>query len=175
MTTDTDEIEKNKQLARMQREIAISTKKIAMDEMSHASRWIMASVLAVNSGGLIACLSKLDGLSVAKIAAVSAFYFGLTLAVVAGWSLIRTNQKSLPFHSRMIAVWEMGAIDGNIDHEEIGQAARQFFEFAKKESGLADKLNKLSFVAFSVGLVLFGVSATTTGQTTEIVQSSVTR
>lgn len=153
------ELQQNKSLALLQREIALTTKKTVMDEMSHAARWIMASVLAINSGGLIASISRNDELGVTMVGAVAAFYVGLTLALMMGWKLIKTNQKQLPIHSDFIAVWERAAIDGFIDEDNIKQVADRLFAFASKEMGLPSVYSRLSFLSFTVGLVFLAFSA----------------
>ena len=167
-----EELEKNRQLARMQRETAITSKKMATDEIFHASRWIMASVLAINTGGLIACLGKIGYLSGAMLAAIAAFYVGLALAMIAGWSLIGVSQRSLPFHSRLISVWEETVIEGDLSNPDINKASEEFVAFAQKESGLPSTFNKLSFAAFSIGLILFGISVEASIQKTPTAQVS---
>tara|TARA_R110002033_G_scaffold29694_2_gene66389 strand:- start:231 stop:722 length:492 start_codon:yes stop_codon:yes gene_type:complete len=152
-------LQQNKSLALLQREIALTTKKIVMDEMSHAARWIMASVLAINSGGLIASISRNDELGAAMVGAVAAFYVGLSLALMMGWNLIKINQKQLPIHSDFIAVWERAAIDGFIEEDSIKQIADRLLKLASKEMGLPSIYSRLSFLSFTVGLVFLALSA----------------
>jgi hypothetical protein len=158
MSITPDELEKNKQLGRMQREVAIATKKIMMDEMSHASRWIMASVLAINSGGLIACLGKIDRLSDTIVGAAIAFYVGVALAMIMGWRLITINQTALPIHSRLIAAWEMTAIDGVIEEEKIKTAVDEQMSLVTSVGVFPSTLGKISFLSFSIGLVFLALS-----------------
>lgn len=157
MNLSSQELEENRRLAIWQRETAIATKKIAIDEMSHASRWIMASVLAINSGGLIATLGKVDSITSWASGAVISFYLGVWLALTMGWKSIKSNQKMLNPHSKVIAFWEMAAVDGNMNEEEhkriMTESLSQIVNIKPHSH-----YGQWSFFLFSIGVICLAFS-----------------
>jgi hypothetical protein len=154
-----NEIELNKRLASLQREVAIDTKRIAIDEMSHAARWVMASVLAINSGGLIAAISKVDTLELSGVGAVVAFYVGVMIALVMGWSQVSRNQRLLPIHSKMIVFWETASLDGELSDIKKLEEIRDELIFEAQKGYFSSSLGRWSFVFFSLGLLRLAFSA----------------
>lgn len=152
------EIEKNKQLASLQREVALQTKKSAIDEMSHAWRWVMASVLTVNSGGLIAAVAAAKIDHPWSIAAIVVFYFGVMTALTMGWKQVALIARMLPVHSEAIAFWETASIEGELGDIAALQAVRDKLFVAGKSKLTAGGLSKISFALFSVGLLCLAVS-----------------
>ncbi|QKG70560.1 hypothetical protein [Erythrobacter mangrovi] len=158
-----DDIGANKQLALLQREVAMGTKKVVMDEMSHAARWIMASVLAINSGGLIAAINRIEALGFWSTMAVIAFYAGVALALKMGWRQISLNQRMLAPHSRFIAVWESAAIDGQIDGRKLEEVRDEII--AVGTQGIAaSTLGRWSFALFTLGLLCLALSTPETAE-----------
>ena len=157
MDAANDEIEKNKKLASFQREVAIATKKIVMDEMSHASRWIMASVLAINSGGLIASISKVSSLEGWATSAFVAFYCGVFLALSMGWTSMSLSQRLLSPNSKLIVFWEMAAIDGDFEAQEL-EVFRDELLAAGSKTIMLRTIGYWSFVLFTAGLLCLAMS-----------------
>ncbi|MBO6766989.1 MAG: hypothetical protein JJ901_01640 [Erythrobacter sp.] len=147
----------DKEFARLQYDLAMSTKKISQEEFSHAARWIMASVLAINSGGLIAALGAAQSLDARMGFSIAAFYLGVLTAMTMGWMAITNNQRSFPYHSRWAGVWQLAAVNGELDEEEMKAAHAAMIKFSGSLFPY-QRLGWVSFALFSVGLVFFSLS-----------------
>ncbi len=152
------EAENNKKLANLQREVAIDTKRLTISEMSHASRWIMASMLAINSGGLIAAISKVDDFEIWSASSVITFYLGVMTALMMGWAQVSMNQKLLPIHSKLIIFWETATLDGQLGNVKDLENIRDEMLATGKKGLFANSLGKWAFFLFSLGLLCLGVS-----------------
>lgn len=127
------------------------------DQFNGLVRWLIASLLAVNGGGLVACLNAdsitLDGKRMAGIA----FAVGLSFAILSGSATIRTADKMLPEISKSMGYWAAISVHGKRDHsfeKELDEGMRLAFRGSK----ISVALGTLSFFALLAGLVLSGLN-----------------
>ncbi|WP_147367327.1 hypothetical protein [Aurantiacibacter xanthus] len=152
------EVDKNRQVASLQREVALQTKKLSIDEMSHAWRWVMASVLTVNSGGLIAAVATAEIDRPWSLAAIFLFYLGVFFSLLIGWRQVSLIGRMLPIHSEAIAFWESASIEGDINDISKLEEIRDKLLAAGKTKVTSGGLGKLAFFLFSAGLLCLAAS-----------------
>jgi hypothetical protein len=154
------EIEENKRRAAFEREIAIATKKMSMDEITISFRWIMASLLAINSAGLVVAIDGANHFDTWRISALTFLVLGVLFSLQVGWSLLAAHSLMLKPMGDLVVFWTMSAIDGQIDFDEHKALAESAASAAPKYH-MPRNFAYLSLLAFTVGVTCVGISAST--------------
>ena len=157
------EIEENKRHASFERETAIATKKISSDEIAITFRWIMASLLAINSAGLAASISIIKNFDYWQLSSTAFFVVGVLLSLKVGWSLLDGHSFLLKPTGDLIVFWTMAAIDGKIDVDEFRTLAEKANSSIPKY-GEPRKFARLSLLAFVMAVICVAVSHTSPPQ-----------
>jgi hypothetical protein len=154
------EIEENKRHAAFERETAIATKRMSMDEIAISFRWIMASLLAINSAGLAVAINGANLFDAWRILALAFLVLGVVFSLQVGWSLLAAHSLMLKPMGDLVVFWTMAAIDGQIDFDEHKDLAKSAASAAPKYH-MPRNFAYLSLLAFAVGVTCVGISATT--------------
>lgn len=118
-------------------------------EYAADGRWVLASLFALNSGGLFGLL-QIEEQSKLTVASAFSFWFGICAAfAVAIYSQRRTRAFNDAI-SGLERLYVLGAATGLLDEEEA-----ESLENAKRavSTKLAPFLTSASFLAFSLGLL----------------------
>jgi alpha-beta hydrolase superfamily lysophospholipase len=126
-----------------------------VDEHSASFRWLMASLLAVNGGGLVTMASLADKVAneTALIASAGAFWLGI-LAALGVASLGQTiNRKAANVLSDIELFWTVVAIYGNLDQEKAQELDDRYVSVSSRS---AKWCGYVAVACFSVGLAILG-------------------
>lgn len=156
----------------------IESRQLLMEQHSHSFRWLMASLLVINSGAVVASLNSDAIEPVTKVTAGAIFAVGISLALMVAYSSQKLTNFVTPVVQERIGYWlgvlEDGELDQEADEELAGKARKVLrFRFVPEFFGW------LSLVAFFLGLAviaatLLEASVPDTGQAVELsIQSEV--
>lgn len=133
------------------------SRRTLLDEHSASFRWLMASFLAINSGGLLFLAnSKVHNLRLYSVAGVS-FYLGIIAALAVAWLGQRVNRRAIAPLSKLESYWALVSATGKFDQEEFDAVMAEVALTANP--GMARYAGWLSVIAFSVGVFAIGVSS----------------
>lgn len=90
-----------------------------LEEHSAAFRWLMASFLAINAGGLLTLKDFNVGAPSSKLIAAAAFYCGVVSALAIAWLGQRSARSAIEPMSQMSVFWAMTAEAGEVDQNEL--------------------------------------------------------
>jgi hypothetical protein len=127
---------------------------ILIEEHSAAFKWLVASFLAVNGGGLLA-LGDLKIDLAQKQLAGSAFWFGIVCALGIAWQSQVIGRKAINKLSESELLWLSAIETGELD---VAEGQRLENEFKAISVWPARAFGWASLLAFSVGVFLAGAS-----------------
>jgi hypothetical protein len=128
---------------------------LAWDEFNHSFRWLMASLLAINGGALLAMLDHSSlGLS-HRVSSGCAFVFGIIMALLVAVFGQHSTIRSLPSLQKMIGYWMTVAVDGLRDEKIENDLDNELK--ASVKLGLGSRVSGwLSAIAFLIGIGISG-------------------
>lgn len=131
-----------------------------LEEHSAAFRWLMASFLAINAGGLIV-LKDFDVASwPLRIVAAAAFYIGAVSALAIAWLGQRSARAAIEPMSKLSVFWSITAEAGEIDQDQLAQLNEDVSGVTSKAK-LAPYAGWVSLLAFTIGLTTIIVGGST--------------
>lgn len=140
-------------MARHSAETSADGRKRILEEHSAAYRWLMASFLAVNGGGLIFLKdAKLES-PTWLLASAIAFYVGIVGAFAIAWLGQRAARAAVEPMTELEVFWTMVSQTGIFDEEQFRTLTSKTAAVVSK-SKLAPKAGWVSLAAFTVGLIL---------------------
>ena len=118
-------------------------------------RWLLASLLAVNSGASFAILSSISIVYQGKILAGSLFFFGIVSCLFLALWTQRTLQVMMTPVSKTVNLWLEAAQHGQVDFEqrELINAELKKAELPLRLSAIAGWISAISFV---LGVLVMG-------------------
>ena len=140
-----------KDFAQFEREAALSARNVLLDEHSASFRWLMASLLAVNGGGLITFRESdlpLDGFG---IIAAACFYVGMGAAFLIAMFGQRASQAMLSPVSEMVSFWNLASATGDFEETEYDKILYKVNAVGPIGTG-SRVAGYTSFLAFTLGL-----------------------
>lgn len=141
-----------RQIARLELEYLLPLQNVLIDEHSASYRWIMASLLAINAGGLLAVKDTISRDPSAALLAGIFFFLGIGFALLIAVLGQRSNQKAIPPISNVCAALMAAVVTGEYDHKRIEQE-KAAYSGALKGSWMARACGWLSFGMFSAALI----------------------
>jgi hypothetical protein len=150
--------ENNKKFGEKQHAAVTSSQNRLLEEHSAAFRWLMASLLAINSAGLLVLKDGLGSMSVWKALAGVSFYAGIVSAFAIAWFAQQVVRASLPLYSKQIAFWATVHVTGEFDPETHAQVIQEPTDVYEK-SKMAPRAGWISLAAFTIGLICIGIAA----------------
>jgi len=156
------------------RENAVAARQILIDESTNAFRWVMASLLALNGGGLIAAKDVIRGSDPVGWFAVLAFYLGLATALLIAWSMQNSVRAAILPLQEAIGLWTRMELIGPLTAEQQERlhfilGAPQTMSKTPRRAGYG------SFFSFSAGLALLASSAHLGGATDKTARQNVVK
>lgn len=125
----------------------------AVTQMAGMIRWIIASLLVVNSGALIAVMNtQAIGLK-GKLWAGSLFALGLCGAFLTAYTNVRSARKFIPEISELIGLYSNTEFSGERDIERE-KALHKKIDANDRSSVVSDALAWLSLLFFIAGLIV---------------------
>jgi hypothetical protein len=134
-----------------------SLMKTLLEEHSAAYRWLMASLLALNSGGLFAIHKGFSAENLFVFLSSVAFYIGVAAALTVALLGQIAAQKMLPSLSAAGIFWAEVAETGVFTKEEFERVMGNVTG-AKTVGRWAPIAGFVSFIAFSAGLIFIGLA-----------------
>lgn len=145
------------QLAQV-REIAVNgvenlqkTANNMQDNAASLGRWILASLLAVNSGGAVGVLANASQVQGPLGESIVAFAVGAVLAIATGLNGLLTSLRLSPVIGDVIERLRLSAIEGVI-HSSTRMRARDMIPIARQQLLISSGLALGSIGAFALGV-----------------------
>lgn len=158
--SDQDLVPLNDRQAAQIREIAINgvealqqTARQLQENSAHMGRWILASLLAMNSGGAVGLLSASDKVVGSIGAPLIAFGVGAALAVATGINGLITGMRVGPILGDSIEKLRLSVFENTI-HASTKQKIRSMGPVLTQQLIVSACLAGGSLVAFAAGLYL---------------------
>jgi len=118
---------------------------------------VLASTLAINSGGALAVLNVI-GKAELVIAAASSFAVGILLSIASAFSLKWASTKSVESTHTYLGYW-ISVIDDGIRDKEVEDSHDMIGMNIGRRNYLVQGLHVASVGAFLLGVVMLGVGA----------------
>lgn len=136
-------------------ETLIQSKQVAVEEQGSMARWLIASLLAVNSGGLFFVAGHKFPLGSWGLLGASAFIFGILMAMLNAYLIQVLAMKAIAPLDAAIAYWTIivDPIQENLDH--LNELSKQRHD-AAKWSNSAPIAGWISVSAFLIGVIAVG-------------------
>ena len=134
--------------------------KVAQNEVSTLSRWLTASLLAVNGGGALAAANT-AGDTVGLWVPGVMFYGGIAAAFFSAWFNQWITQKFIPSATKLASYYAEAAFLGQRNTEFESNASSEITQLGTL-TWIGPASGWLSFVLFSVGVYMMadGIEAT---------------
>jgi len=144
-----------KAIAMHELDAAKSSRQALLEEHSASFKWLMASMLALNSGGLFALSDMADIEGAHRAASAIMFVIGILCALAIAWLGQISARKMLEPLSEMTSFWIVAAASGQFnedEHSRIGSEIQSVIDKSKK----ARYCGWVSVVAFVLGVGSIG-------------------
>ncbi len=145
----------NVRQAEIQLQTVNSSHERLLEEHSAAFRWLMASFLAINGGGLLVLKDLGTPWNLPEMLAALAFYIGIVLTLAIAWLGQRAARAAITPISKLSGFWSMVAATGEYDQDQHQEVISEFPK-AMKKIRFAPFAGWGSLIAFTVGLGLVG-------------------
>jgi len=133
-------------------ESGISAKQTILEEHSASFKWLMASMLAINAGGLVKCADVVGIPSSWRLVAAISFLVGVLAALAIAWLGQRAARAMLTPLGEMIAFWTLVSATARFDETEHKKLLANVQ--ASVASGQKSRwAGWLSTIAFAVGVI----------------------
>jgi FtsH-binding integral membrane protein len=142
-----------RQLAEEKLRRASAARATLIDEHSAAFRWLMASLLAINGGGLVA-LADIELPKNFYVGSGASFWIGIVAALGLGWRSQVINRKAMEKLAVVEQVWTTALALGELN-SLVAQTADEGLASVKSTS--ARVFGWLSVAAFSGGVWIAGI------------------
>lgn len=134
-----------------------------MEEHSASFKWLMASLLAINAGGLLALKDAKGPLSAISLASGCCFYLGIAGALMVAWLGQRSARALLEPLSELVGFWKAVSVFGHFE-EADHKAILSRVQASVRQARYPAWAGWLSFLSFSIGLLLLGIAVVSAAQ-----------
>lgn len=150
-----------RRIAQHELENATESRRTLIEEHSAAFRWLLASLLAVNGGGVLVLKDLLRFSLANAVIAASFFLGGIMFALLTGWFSQRANRAMIQPLSEMIAFWITCAETNEFDEGTFKQVSETLTPALKKArpTQICGWLSAMSFLAGSSIMLLSAYEA----------------
>lgn len=121
------------------------------DNSAAMARWILASLLALNSGGAATVLSASDKVEGLLGTPIVAFGFGATLAVLTGINSLITGMPAGPVIGSAIELLRLSVFESTI-HASTKRAIKSLGPILRQQIAISSVLSVGSLLAFGIGV-----------------------
>jgi hypothetical protein len=160
VTTETDfelSADEIRKIGELEFQAANSGRNSLLEEHSSSFKWLMASLLAINGGGLLGLKDIDESLSVMGLIAGGFFYLGIAGALLVAWLGQRSARALLEPLSELTGFWKAVSVTGYFaedDHKAILERMKTSIGQAKYPAWAG----WVSFASFSLGLLTLGMT-----------------
>lgn len=159
MHTDAERL---KNLAAHLSELAVEGRRSLIDEHSASFRWLMASFLALNGGGMIGLKDfRLSSPEYALVAGIS-FFLGIVCALLIAFLGQKSNQRMIEPMSHLAVYWHGVSMTGEVD-EAIQADIDMRIVDATKKGRWPSRAGFGSLAFFAAGLTAIAMGWVPTG------------
>jgi len=142
-------------VAREEISTLVESRQLLSEQHSHAFRWLMASLLVINSGAAVAVLNSDAIQALTKVRAGFAFATGITLALMVAYSAQKLANFVVPVIQERIGYWLAVLEDGELDEEALKPIVTKGVRVLRFRF-IPEMFGFLSLFAFFVGLGIIG-------------------
>lgn len=158
-------------IARLELELISSYENVLVEEHTANYRWLISSLLVVNSGGLFAVKDLLNGDRNFALCGGLMFLLGIALAMLAAWLGQRANRAVMALlmnlkHALMVAV-----VTG-VYNTELVKDIQGKIQLKTMRSWAPAAFGFISFFAFAVGLIFLGASLPTSATAAPAIEAA---
>lgn len=146
-----------RKLAAHELQHALESRRHVVEEHSSEFRWLLASLLAVNGGGLLFLKQELEQPTPLILASGLIFLVGIVFALLTGWQSQRANRAMIKPISLQTALWISVIETGEIQQDEYQRIEKEF-QSAMKVARCTQILGWVSAVAFILASIALGLS-----------------
>lgn len=132
-------------------------RKLLSEQHSQSYRWLLASLLAINSGAIVATLNSNAIDPTCKVQAGGVFACGIIFTMLNAYAGQKLNATLIPHIQKRIGYWLGVAEDGNLDQEQDEALVRDTRKTLRRRH-LPEFFGWLSALCFLVGLGFLGGS-----------------
>lgn len=133
----------------------LESKRALLEQHSASFRWLTASLLAVNGGGIVALVGQLNMPRVYVAGSGFLFFLGIIMALLCAWFSQRANRAMLNPVAEFLGFWLSVAHEGELDLEALKTMEHKMAK-ATKVARPTQISGWLSAIAFSMGVLLAG-------------------
>ncbi len=142
-----------------------------MREHSASFRWLMASLLTLNVGGLVAIINGSGAIGGLEILSLMLFYLGIASALCIAWIGQRFDRAIAAHLSELINNYTYSAITGESMAADIEVERKAMLDSHAKLGAWPARFGWISFVLFSAALLSLGIDAWVSGADEDHFQS----
>ena len=135
----------------------LESKTSAIDEQAAMARWLIASLLAINSGGLVYLANAKINTNFHYVAAATAFIAGILFAMLNAYLIQVIAMRMIAPLDDTISYWTIISDPSHEDADRLTELSKQYQQ-AQQYSWTAPVAGWLSALAFVVGVLLTGYS-----------------
>lgn len=156
---DDDDEDANRLAAKLALEALKPTTAIALENVGAISRWLLASLLTVNTGAVVALISNANKIAIVFFySSLSCFLLGLIAAFAVGLKSLTNANGSLSLLGEFLGYWSSVEHDG-LRSSEIEQALEMKRRANDREVRKLTDIGKAGLAAFLVGVTLAAIGA----------------
>lgn len=133
----------------------LEAKRSSTDEQAHMARWLIATLLAINSGGLVFLASAKPTVAFSAVVALSAFVLGLAFAMLNAYLIQIFAMRAIGPIEETISYWTIISKPDHENPERLAELKQRNMD-AQKLSWTAPLAGWISMVALIIGVVSTG-------------------
>ncbi|WP_188062956.1 hypothetical protein [Sphingobium sp. KCTC 72723] len=133
----------------------LESKKALLEEHSASFRWLVASFLAINGGGVLALAGQQNIPRGYAVTSGLLFCMGILSALLCAWLSQRANRAMMRSTSETLGFWLSVAHTGELDQEHINAIERKMHG-TMKAARPTQFSGWLSVLAFAFGMLVAG-------------------
>ena len=145
-------------------EQSMASSRMLMEEHSATFKWLMASLLALNSGGLFLIKDFFSNDHYFSVLAALAFFIGIFLSLMIAFVGQKSHQKMLPPVNKLAIYWRSVALTGE-KNEDLKSRITKEMDEATVLGRWPSRIGFGSFFFFGLGLALAVCAMKTTAET----------
>ena len=139
-----------RRLAQHELQNATESRRTILEEHSSAFRWLLASLLAINGGGIVVSKELFAAAPLASVISDGFFVLGIMCALLTAWFSQRANRAMIQPLSEMVAFW-IACIETNDFDPEVFKEASASMAPALKKARPTQLCGWVSASAFLIG------------------------
>ncbi len=136
---------------------ATHSRDFLLEAHQDAYKWLTASLLAINSGGILATLNATSGLAQFRVAAGLLFYLGMMAALLSQYLSQRAGRLTMAPLGALMGYW-ISVVHSGEHSQEMWEKLNEDLQDSVKKALSTQIAGWASAILFSAGVALLGMS-----------------